>query len=196
MAKKKTAKRKAPKQKAGTVRIAAAAARGRVKGAVTALAKRVGRRTEIDAIEMLEQEHRQFESLLARGEETTERATKARLEILRTLSATLLEHEQKEEQVLYPVLKGHPEAREVVLEGYEEHHVADLIVAEIKNVSAGREQWGAKFKVLKETIEHHIQEEEKQMFPVARGVLSRDELLALGRRMRALKPARAARKRR
>ena len=140
-----------------------------------------------DAIELLLREHRRFEQLLKEGEETTERARKGRRELLATLTSELNAHELMEEKVLYPALQSHPQAREIVLEGYEEHHVADLIVAELQQVATNDEQWGAKFKVLKENIEHHIQEEEGEMFRTARGLFSREELLALADRMRALR---------
>jgi hemerythrin-like domain-containing protein len=74
-----------------------------------------------------------------------------------------------------------------VLEGYQEHHVADLIIKELEAVATDDEQWGAKFKVLKENIEHHIEEEEGEMFRAARGILSRDALRDLARQMVALK---------
>jgi hemerythrin-like domain-containing protein len=92
-----------------------------------------------------------------------------------------------EEKVLYPALEPHAEARDIVREGFQEHHVADLIARELQKLAKGDENWGAKFKVFKESLEHHIQEEEGKMFRIARAVLSRDELLNLGARMRALR---------
>ena len=167
---------------------AATTARGLLAGALNAVTRRLpGRKSEPDALELLEREHRRFEDLLRQGEESTERARKTRGELLKTIVAELNAHELMEEKVLYPALQSHPEAKDVVLEGYEEHHVADLIVAELKEVATDDEQWGAKFKVLKENIEHHIQEEEGEMFRLARGIFSRDELQELGDRMRALK---------
>ena len=74
-----------------------------------------------------------------------------------------------------------------MLEGYQEHHIADIIVNELHDVAKDDEQWGAKFKVLKENLEHHIQEEEGEMFRTARAVLSREELHTLGARMAAMK---------
>jgi hemerythrin-like domain-containing protein len=140
-----------------------------------------------DAIMLLETEHRRLEDLLAKGEETTDRAVKGRTELLDSLTAFLTVHEQIEETFLYPALKIHPEAKDIVLEGYQEHHVADLIVRELHGVAKDNEVWGAKFKVLKESIEHHIKEEEGEMFRTARAVMSRDDLLALGKRMAAMR---------
>ena len=94
-----------------------------------------------------------------------------------------------EEKVLYPALQAHPQAREVVLEGFEEHHVADLIVNELHEVATNEEAWGAKFKVLKENIAHHIEEEERVMFRLARGIFSREELRLLAARMLKIRPA-------
>ena len=188
-----TRKRKAkptPEQPS-TLKSATTLAKGALAGAVTSITRRLpGASAKTDAIQLLEQEHRRFEDLLKQGEESTERARKGRRELLSTLTSELNAHELMEEKVLYPALQSHPEAKEIVLEGYEEHHVADLIVAELHEVATNDEQWGAKFKVLKENIEHHIQEEEGKMFRLARGIFSRDELLDLANRMRALKPGR------
>jgi hypothetical protein len=171
-----------------TLQTAATAAKGLIAGAVTAVTSRLpGRRSQPDALQLLEQEHRRFEALLKQGEDSTERARKGRRELLQTLTTELNEHELMEEKVLYPALQSHPEGKDIVLEGYEEHHVADLIAGELKDVATNDEQWGAKFKVLKENIEHHIQEEEGEMFRLARGIFSRDELQELGDRMRELK---------
>jgi iron-sulfur cluster repair protein YtfE (RIC family) len=140
-----------------------------------------------DAIALLETDHRRMEDLLKKGEDTTTRAVKGRRELLDSLTSELTTHELIEEKLLYPALKPHPEANDIVLEGYQEHHVADLILKELHEISPDDEEWGAKFKVLKENIEHHIEEEEGEMFPTARAVMSRDELLALGARMAAMK---------
>lgn len=169
---------------------AAIAARGAVAGAVSAVASKLPwGASEPDALQILEQEHRRFEDLLAQGEATTERARKGRRELIATLTSALNAHELMEELVLYPALQSHPAAREIVLEGFEEHHVADLIVKELQEAATNDEQWGAKFKVLKENIEHHIQEEEGQMFRIARGIFSREELRDLAHRMVVLRPS-------
>jgi hypothetical protein len=139
-----------------------------------------------DAVALLEKDHRRFERLLEQGEKTTERARKRRREILRTLATEIVAHERKEEKLLYPALKRHPDARDIVLEGYQEHHVADVLVRELKQMDPTDERWGAKFTVLKESLEHHIEEEEGNMFKKARTALGRDRLEELGRRMQSL----------
>jgi hypothetical protein len=167
---------------------AATLVRGAAAGAVAAIARRLPwAGDETDPIVLLESDHRRFETLLKEGEETTERGVKRRSELLQTLTGALTVHEAIEERILYPALKAHEEATEIVLEGYQEHHVADLVINELHQLSRDDEKWGAKFKVLKESLEHHIQEEEGEMFRIARAVLTREELTGLGARMKSLK---------
>jgi Hemerythrin HHE cation binding domain len=167
---------------------AATRLRGTAAAAVAAISERLPwTPDDNDPIVLLEADHRRFEKLLKDGEDTTERAVKRRQQLLATLSAELNVHELIEEKVLYPALKPHPEARDIVLEGFQEHHVADLIVKELHGLAADDEKWGAKFKVLRESIEHHIEEEEGEMFRTARAILTREELQALGARMKAMK---------
>jgi hypothetical protein len=141
----------------------------------------------LDAITLLTNDHDELKKYLADGEDTTERAVKRRAEILDTVSTLLTAHERIEEEIFYPALKEHPKAKDLVLEGYQEHHVVDLIVGELQDMVETDERWGAKFKVLKENIEHHIEEEEGEMFKTARKVFSESELEELGARMEILK---------
>jgi hypothetical protein len=96
-------------------------------------------------------------------------------------------HEAIEEEIFYPALKEHPKTKEIALEGYEEHHVVDTVMAEIEGVAYDDEKWGAKFKVMKENLEHHIEEEEGEMFKQAKQVFDEDELAQLGESMMARK---------
>jgi hypothetical protein len=141
----------------------------------------------MDAISLLKADHDKVKKMLAEGEETTERAEKTRTELFEKLKAEMLIHERIEEEIFYPALRSHPKAKEIVLEGYEEHHVVDEIMGELEATDVTDETWGAKFKVMKENIEHHIEEEEGEMFKTARGVFETDELEQLGARMLELK---------
>ena len=141
----------------------------------------------MDAIALLKADHDKVKKMLAEGESTTERAEKTRTELFETLKAEMEIHERIEEEIFYPALKSHPKAREIVLEGFEEHHVVDEIMGELEAIDVTDETWGAKFKVMKENIEHHIEEEEGEMFKQARQVFDSDELEQLGARMMELK---------
>jgi hemerythrin-like domain-containing protein len=141
----------------------------------------------VNAIKLLTNDHDELKKHLEAGEKTTERAVKTRAELLDTVTTLLTAHERIEEEIFYPALKEHPKAKDLVLEGYQEHHVVDLIVGELQETVENDEVWGAKFKVLKENIEHHIEEEEGEMFATARKVFSEQELEELGARMEDLK---------
>jgi hemerythrin-like domain-containing protein len=137
----------------------------------------------MDAISLLEEDHRKMKKLLSELESTTERGVKTREELFATVKDELTVHEMIEEEIFYPALKEHPKTRDITLEAYEEHHVVDMVVAEIEGVPYDDETWGAKCKVMKENIQHHIEEEENEMFKQARQVFDEDELEALGEQM-------------
>ena len=141
----------------------------------------------MDAIALLEAEHTKMRKLLAELEATTDRAVKTRQELFATIKGELTLHEVIEEEIFYPELKAHPKAKDIVLEGYEEHHVVDLLMSELEALPVDDESWGAKSMVMKENIEHHIEEEEGEMFKAARSVFDKGELEDLGSRMEARK---------
>ena len=146
----------------------------------------------VNAISLLEEDHRKMKKLLSELDSTTERGVKTRAELFATVREELTVHETIEEEIFYPALKAHPKTKEIALEGYEEHHVVDMVMAEIEGLPYDDEKWGAKFTVMKENIEHHIEEEETQMFKQARQVFDEDELKALGEQMLARKEQLAA----
>jgi len=137
----------------------------------------------MDAITMLKADHDKVKGLLADLESTTERGVKTREELFATIKGELTIHELIEEEIFYPALKSHPKAKDIVLEGYEEHHVVDLLMGELENLDVSDPTWGAKAVVMKENVEHHIEEEEGEMFAKARQVFDRQELVELGERM-------------
>lgn len=174
------------------------AAPGRLESTAVAVGRALGQTTAAivehlpwgerrDGLARLEHDHRELEAILEAGLKEDAASGDSRRGLLGTLAALLKTHEVMEEQVLYPALKAHPEAKDIVLEGFEEHHVANVVVEELKALSPSAERWGAKWKVLKESIEHHIEEEEGDMFKTARKVFSQAQLDELGSRMQALK---------
>jgi hemerythrin-like domain-containing protein len=137
----------------------------------------------MNAIDLLEADHRTVEGVMDDIEKSTERAVKGREELFRKFRLLLTVHEIIEETIFYPALKEHPKARDIVLEGYEEHHVVDEVMDEIKDVPVDDETWHPKAKVMIENVRHHIQEEEQEMFRQARAAFNREELEQLGERM-------------
>jgi hemerythrin superfamily protein len=149
----------------------------------------VGRRKEesVNALKLLEKDHAAVKKMLKELEDTTERAVKTRQELLGKLKHELTVHEQMEESVIYPALKEHAKARDIVLEAYEEHDVVDVILGDLAQTPVDDETWHAKFKVMQENLLHHIEEEEGEMFDQARRVFDEATLESLGGQMEQVK---------
>jgi hypothetical protein len=134
----------------------------------------------MDAITLLKADHEKVSGIFEKLEETTERAEKTREELFMKLKQELELHSHIEETIFYPVLKKAEETREITMEGIQEHHVVKVLLRELDAMGVGSETWTAKLKVLKENVEHHVEEEEDDMFKSAREVLSEEQLEELG----------------
>jgi hypothetical protein len=145
------------------------------------------RRTRMDAIELLEHDHKNVKKLLEEIDETEANAVEKRRELFERIRHEMQVHEKIEEQIFYPALKDHPRAKDIVLEGYEEHHAVDVLLDELDDVPFDDERWAPKMTVIKENIEHHIEEEEEEMFEKARSILDDSDLARLGEQMEQLK---------
>ena len=146
----------------------------------------------MDALELLKDDHKLMKKLLKQVEDTESSDGQRRRELYRQIRSEFKLHERLEETLLYPELKQHEQTREITLEGFEEHHAASLILDELCDVPVGDETWGAKAKVLQEMIEHHIEEEEDEMFKGARRVLGKERLEEIGGAMQTMKQERKA----
>ena len=118
----------------------------------------------------------------------TERARIGRGRLLESLVSELAAHEVMEERVLYPALLSYAHTRETLSEGLHEHDDTDAIVNELKALSTDDAEWGVRFRALKDYLQHHMDHEEEHLFPVARGVFSREELRDLADQMLAARP--------
>ena len=145
----------------------------------------------MDAITLLERDHQKVTKLMGEIEKTTERGIKTREQLFTKLVQELTVHEKIEEQIFYPEVKERATSKQLedlVTESYEEHHFVDVVKAEIESTPFEAEEWAAKFKVMKENIEHHaFEEEEGKMFPKVRKAFKKDELEDMGMRMEELK---------
>ena len=134
----------------------------------------------MDAITLLKADHEKVSGIFEKLEETTERAEKTREELFTKLKQELDVHSHIEETIFYPVLKKSEETRDITMEGIQEHHVVKVLLRELDAMGVTSETWTAKLKVLKENVEHHVEEEEEDMFKKAREVLSKEQLEELG----------------
>jgi hypothetical protein len=141
----------------------------------------------MDPLTLLKADHDEVKELLDRLSRKTERAEVTRTEGFAELKEKLTIHETIEEEILYPALKEFAKTKDITLEAYEEHHVVDLVMAELGETPVTDEKWEAKLTVAKENVEHHIEEEENEMFKQARQVMDESELAELGDRMAARK---------
>jgi iron-sulfur cluster repair protein YtfE (RIC family) len=141
----------------------------------------------MDAFELLKKDHEKVSGIFEKLEPTTERGVKTREELFAQLKQELEIHTKIEEQILYPALKDAEETHDITLEAFEEHNVVKTLLAELDELSKDDETWEAKLTVLKENVEHHVEEEEGEMFKKARKVLSSEQIEDLSTRLEAAK---------
>ena len=145
----------------------------------------------MNAIQLLKEDHKKVRKLLSELAETTPRGVKTRTELLEKIATELRVHTKIEEEIFYPALKAAAKNRDdetMYFEALEEHRAAgELVLPDLEKTDVASDKFSGRAKVLKELVEHHADEEEKEMFPRARKLLSAAELEALGARMAARK---------
>jgi iron-sulfur cluster repair protein YtfE (RIC family) len=141
----------------------------------------------MNAFELLKQDHKMVSGIFEKLEPTTERAVKTRDELFTQLKQELDVHAQIEEQIFYPAIKEAEETHEITLEAIEEHNVVKQLLSELDAEPKDTEEWAAKLTVLQENVEHHVEEEETEMFPKAKKVLSDEQVEQLGTHMQEAK---------
>ena len=141
----------------------------------------------MNAFQLLKEDHKKVAGIFEKLEPTTERGVKTREELFTQLKGELDVHAKIEETIFYPALREADKTHDIILEGYEEHKVIKTLLAELDSLAKDDEKWGAKLKVLQENVEHHVEEEEGEMFTGARKVLSKEQTEELGLRLEAAK---------
>lgn len=135
----------------------------------------------MDVFKLLKQDHREVEKLFGKIEKSSDSAVKTREKTFKQVAQALRAHMSVEENIVYPRLREIKVLKDTTNEAYEEHHVAKQLIEELADMSADEEQWKAKASVLKEIIEHHVEEEEKELFPKAQKALGKAESAELGK---------------
>ena len=138
----------------------------------------------MDAFELLKADHKKVNELFDQLEAAT---GKAKLDVFNQIKTELELHTHIEETIFYPALEKPEETHDLTLEAYEEHKTVKTLLTELSGARTADDQWQAKAKVLRENVEHHVDEEENELFDKADDALSDEEIEALGQRMEAEK---------
>jgi len=150
----------------------------------------------MDAIAVLKRDHEEVERLFRQFEKLTERAHRSKQKIVMKIIRELAIHAAVEEMLFYPAVRTAAlkanvrtlkEAADTVLESLEEHHVAKWTLSELENMKPEDERYDAKVQVLMESVRHHVEEEQEELFPKARRLLGDDLLFELGDRIEKAK---------
>ena len=136
------------------------------------------------ATKLLKQQHREVEKLFSQALKTDNPKTRQRARD--SIIEALEHHAQIEESVFYPAVRevGTKKAEEMIGEAFEEHHVVKLVLAELPKLDPNADNFESKMTVLKELIEHHVEEEEDEMFPMAERRLGDERMAELGEQMK------------
>ncbi len=133
----------------------------------------------MDAITLLKQDHKTVDKLFKEFEKATQPAQQRKLakKVIQELSV----HAAIEEMIFYPAVRDRvPTTEETVLESLEEHHIVKWVLSELEDMKPDHERFKAKMTVLIESVRHHVEEEEQELFPDVRKALGRKELAEMG----------------
>ena len=135
------------------------------------------------ATDFLEKQHKEVMKLFKQAEKSEE--PKARKRLMTEIVAHLKVHTTIEEEIFYPAVCeiGTEKVEDMMLEAVEEHHVVDLVLEELPQVDPAADTFEAKMTVLKELIEHHVEEEQDEIFPMAERKLGKERISELGERL-------------
>jgi iron-sulfur cluster repair protein YtfE (RIC family) len=142
-----------------------------------------------DAIILLKTDHAAVKKLFAQEEKLGKAGGEKKAALFNQIKAALEVHATIEEEIFYPAVKEarSENVKDEVREGYEEHKQIKSLLAQISRITPADETYDMKIKVLKEDVEHHVKDEEAEMFPDAKKFLGKARLLELGAKLEARK---------
>jgi hemerythrin superfamily protein len=136
----------------------------------------------LTAIEMLEGQHREVEDLFEKLEKAHGPGPKKKL--FTEIADKLAVHATIEERNFYPAVKA-KRTEDILLESLEEHLGIKRVLADLLAISAEDETFDAKVKVLQEQVDHHVGEEEDDLFPKVKKIMDAESLIAIAQEMTA-----------
>jgi len=143
----------------------------------------------MEATALLEKDHAAVKALFKKFEDAGDRAQQTKQRLFNDIKAELDVHAAIEEEIFYPAMQRvrAKEVQDQVLEAIEEHKVVKTLLKEIAQLTPDDDEFDAKMKVLHENVEHHADEEEEEMFPLAKEHLSDERRTELGEQMESRK---------
>ena len=138
----------------------------------------------MDAFNLLKADHRKVEKLFSQLESAS---GQAKMRVFEQIKTELELHTHIEESIFYPALEKPKQTHDLTLEAYEEHDVVKKLLQQLSKARTANDEWEAQAKVLRENVEHHVEEEENELFPKAESALGEEKIEALGEEMAAEK---------
>lgn len=134
-----------------------------------------------DAVALLERQHQRFRELFEEFRGLSSRSSQKKDDLVRTIITELVKHAEIEEQAFYPAVRAEVDGvADAVDEDLEEHHAVELLLWELDHLRSDAERYDAKVTVLIENVEHHMEEEEEELFPAVREQMSEQRRRELG----------------
>lgn len=138
-----------------------------------------------DLFDLIQKDHEKVRQVMKKIQKS--RPGMSRESDLDRLKVELLPHMMLEEQMFYPIMIDESEQRELGFEAIEEHRVARNVLDDLEELEPSDEKWSARFKVFMELVEHHIEEEESDVFEAAREIIDSDRAMELGKQFQSQK---------
>jgi len=130
----------------------------------------------MNVFDLLKKDHKKVSALFSDIEELSGKEVVKKEKLFNELNLELTAHTAFEEQYLYPLIKEADKTHDLTLEAYEEHRLVKQLLSELGSMKKDIDEWDAKHTVLKELVEHHVEEEEGELFPKAKKVLSKEQI--------------------
>ncbi len=146
----------------------------------------------MNATELLKQDHQEASGLMDELETADKGNMSSTKKLFTQLKDALTLHTQIEEQIFYPALEQHEETKDMIGEAFSEHKEVKEMLEEMSTMTPGDDEFMDKLTELRDSVEHHVEEEETEMFPKAERVLGQSRMQELGRQMQQMKQGKGA----
>ena len=140
-----------------------------------------------DIFDLIKKDHRKILEILKDLQDTTPRSRKTREQKFMTIKGLLLPHMHGEEEVFYPLLLSEGNNAKLVYEAFEEHRAAQMVLADVESTPVSEDKWDGLVKVLLDLIEHHVDEEEGDLFDMGQGFIDSNRAKEMGQQFLHLK---------